>query len=115
MHFTNVQDKLLNVLQLQEQSINNHEFTNQLVAASIDQKISELKPVAFSSAVNFSENKRYLKYALIPFLFIVVLLFAAPSLITDSTKRLVKHADYFEKEAPFQFVITNQNLKTVMN
>jgi hypothetical protein len=113
MHFTNVQDKLLNVLQLQEQSINNHEFTNQLVAASIDQKIGELKPVAFSSAVNFSENKRYLKYALIPFLFIVVLLFAAPSLITDSTKRLVKHADYFEKVAPFQFVITNQNLKTV--
>jgi len=113
MHFTNVQDKLLNVLQLQEQSINGHEYTNQLVEASINQKISELKPVTFSAAVNFSENKRYLKYALIPFLFIVVLLFAAPSLITDSTKRLVKHADYFEKEAPFQFVITNENLKTV--
>ncbi|MBK7181778.1 MAG: DUF4175 family protein [Bacteroidetes bacterium] len=113
MHFTNVQDKLLNVLQLQEQSINNNDYTSQLVEASINQKISELKPVAFSSAVNFSDNKRYIKYALIPFLFIVVLLFAAPSLITDSTKRLVKHADYFEKEAPFQFVITNENLKTV--
>jgi hypothetical protein len=113
MHFTNVQDKLLNVLQLQEQSVNGHEYTNQLVEASINQKIGELKPVAFSAAVNFSENRRYLKYALIPLLFIVVLLFAAPSLITDSTKRLVKHTDYFEKEAPFQFVITNENLKTV--
>ena len=115
-HFSNVQDKLLNVLQLQslqnsEQSISTNHY--QLIEASIDQKTSELKPIPFTSAVDFSENKKYVKYALIPVLLITVILFAAPSIITDGTKRLVKHNDYFEKEAPFQFTIINNDLKTV--
>ncbi len=114
-HFLNVQDKLLNVLQLQ-QSSNNPQLTSnnqQLLDASINQKIKELKPVPFASAIDFSENKKYLKYALIPVLLITVILFSAPSIITDGTKRLVKHNEYFEREAPFQFVVTNGDLKTV--
>lgn len=117
-HFSDVQDKLLNVLQLQQQAMNHSNEASaiagyQLIEASIDQKTAELKPVPFTSAVDFSENKKYLKYALIPVLAITVILFAAPSIITDGTKRLVKHSDYFEKEAPFQFVIANGDLKTV--
>ena len=120
-YFTNVQDKLLNVLQLQEQvamgeatsqySIPNTQYS--LIEASINQKTKELRPVPFTSAVDFTENKKYLKYALIPVLLITIILFAAPSIITDGTKRLVKHSEYFEKQAPFQFVITNKELKTV--
>ncbi|MCX6294720.1 MAG: DUF4175 domain-containing protein [Bacteroidetes bacterium] len=115
-HFSNVQDKLLNVLQLQSlRDTNQQPTTNnyQLIEASINQKTKELKPIPFSSAVDFSENRKYLKYALLPILIITVILFAAPSIITDGTKRLVKHSEYFEKEAPFQFVITNTELKTV--
>jgi hypothetical protein len=115
-HFTNVQDKLLNVLQLQEQTQDLYKFNsanNNLVEASINQKTNELKPIPFTSAVDFSENKKYLKYALIPVLLIVGILFSAPRVITDGTKRLVKHNEYFEREAPFHFVITNKELKTV--
>jgi len=115
-HFTNVQDKLLNVLQLQDQSADLSELRTknyELLNASINQKTLELKPIPFTSAVDFRENKKYLKYALIPVLLITVILFAAPSIITDGTKRLVKHDEYFEKQAPFQFVITNKELKTV--
>jgi len=114
-HFPSVQDKLLNVLQLQSQNQSAEASSNhyQLIEASIDQKTRELKPIPFTAAVDLSENRRYLKFALIPILLITVILFAAPSLITDGTKRLVKHNDYFEKEAPFQFVITNSDLKTV--
>lgn len=110
-HFTDVQDKLLNTLQLQQQVqiSNNYE----LITASINQKINELKPVQFTRAIDLSENKKYLKYAIIPVLLIGVILFSAPSIIKDGTKRLVKHTEYFEKEAPFQFVITNNSLTTV--
>jgi hypothetical protein len=111
-HFTNVQDKLLNVLQLQQINLGNNS-ENQLLEASIEQKTRELKPIPFTSAVDFSENKKHLKYALIPLLLIIVVLFSAPSIITESTKRLVKHGDYFEKEAPFQFEILNKDLKAV--
>src|ERR1035437_6249772 len=114
-HFSNVQDKLLNVLQLQQQETSISNLTPQyaLLEASINQKIKELKPIPFTSAIDFSENKKYLKYAFIPVLLITVILFSAPSIIRDGTKRLVKHAEFFETEAPFQFVITNSDLKTV--
>ncbi len=111
-HFTSVQDKLLNVLQLQSQSTTTTGDSD-LIVASINQKINELKPIPFSAAVDLSQNKRYLKYALIPFFLIVVILFSSPSIITDSTKRIVNHSTYFEKEAPFQFVITNKNLTAI--
>ncbi|MES2286046.1 MAG: DUF4175 family protein [Bacteroidota bacterium] len=114
-HFTNVQDKLLNTLQLQNQESGTSQSSAHysLLEASINQKIKELKPIEFTSAIDLSENKKYLKYALIPVLLIAVILFSAPSIITDGTKRLVKHADFFEKESPFQFVITNSDLTTV--
>ncbi|MBA3704873.1 MAG: hypothetical protein H0W84_02925 [Bacteroidetes bacterium] len=113
-HFLNVQDKLLNVLQLQQSANHQLSTTNfQLLEASINQKIKELKPIPFTNAVDLSANKKYLKYALIPVLLITVILFSAPSIITDGTKRLVKHGEYFEKEAPFQFIITNDILTTV--
>jgi hypothetical protein len=110
-HFSDVQDKLLNVLQLQQQSASS--AGSELLNASIEQKTKELRPVPFTAAVNISENRKYLKFALVPVLLIAVILFSAPSIITDGTKRLVKHDDHFEREAPFQFIITNPSLKTV--
>jgi len=115
-HFTEVKDKLLNTLQLKQ--LTQHQTSNikhqtSLIEASIDQKISELKPIPFTSAIDLSKNRKYLKYAVIPILLIGIVVFTAPSIITDSTKRLVEHRTYFEKTAPFEFVIQNANLKTV--
>ena len=42
-----------------------------LINASINQKITELKPIKFELAINFNENKRYLKYLVVPTLLIV--------------------------------------------
>ena len=63
-HFPDVADKLLNVIQLKQQSTSNLA----LLEASIDQKALELKPIPFVRAINFADNKRFLKYALIPLL-----------------------------------------------
>jgi len=111
-HFTTVQDKLLNVLQLQRLSNSELETPNsELILASIHQKIKELKPVPFSSAIDLRKNKKYLKYALAPLLLFMTILFGAPSIITDSAKRLINHRTYFEKQDPFHFLVQNQELK----
>lgn len=110
-HFTEVKDKLLNVLQLKNEMATG--ASHELVEASISQKIKELRPVPFAAAIDLSENKKYLKYAMVPVLLMVFILFSAPSMLTDSTMRLVEHDTYFEKEAPFKFVITNNSLQTV--
>ncbi|MFH1321041.1 MAG: hypothetical protein ABII90_10360 [Bacteroidota bacterium] len=132
-HFTEVKDRLLNILQLKQQSdlpltppalklrrasthhplpiASGQAFT--LLEASIDQKINELKPIPFTSAINLSKNRRYIKYAITPILLIVIIIFTSPTIITDSTKRLVKHRTYFEKTAPFKFIIENNELKAI--
>ena len=56
-HFSNVQDKLLNVLQLQNNQLLNG--SDELLVASIHQKITELKPVAFTKAIDLNENRKY--------------------------------------------------------
>lgn len=110
-HFGDVKDKLLNILQLKKQA--EHTENASLLIAGINQKTEEIKPVPFRSAINLNNNRKYLRFALPPLLLLLVLLFAAPSMITDSTKRLINNNKEFEKEAPFHFLIENQDLSVV--
>jgi hypothetical protein len=111
-HFADVQDKLLNTLQLKRLADENP-AQRSLIEASIDQKIVTLKPVSFPSAIRIKENSKYLKWALAPLAIIILLAFTVPSVLTDSTERLLKHNQYFAPKAPFQFVITNAKLSAV--
>ncbi|NNF35337.1 MAG: DUF4175 domain-containing protein [Saprospiraceae bacterium] len=110
-HFSDVKDKLLNVLQLKKQAENSSDRS--LIEASINQKTSTIKVVPFKNAIDLSKNKQYLKYALPPFLLLLVLLFAAPSLIKDGAHRIINNDKEFEREAPFSFAIENKDLKAV--
>ena len=115
-HFTEVQDKLINVLQLKKEADNSQEQSSTshiLLLASIEQKTKELKPIPFSSAIDISQNRRYLKFAILPLGVFVFILFSAPSILRDSTNRLVNHGEYFERVAPFQFEVTSLPLKAV--
>ncbi|MBA3664943.1 MAG: DUF4175 domain-containing protein [Bacteroidetes bacterium] len=110
-HFSNVQDKLLNVLQLQNNKAMNG--SDELLVASINQKITELKPVPFVSAIDLSDNKKYLRYTL-PVLFLFTCIYLIwPQIIHKSTTRLLHYQTYYEKEMPFKFEITDKNLKAI--
>lgn len=109
-HFTNVQDKLLNVLQL-HQAASAPGVSRDLIEASINQKINELRPVPFTAAIDLRQNRRYAKYAFVPLIVIAVIFLTNASLITESTKRLVRHGEYFEQEMPFKISIVNTKLE----
>jgi hypothetical protein len=102
-HFTNVKDKLLNILQLQHQA--DTASNRDLILASIDQKSEEVKVVPFKKAIDLGQNRRYLRYALPPFLILLGLLFLNPTLITEPTTRLIRNGENFEKPALFQFLL----------
>lgn len=110
-HFHNVKDKLLNILQLKEQSAS--QANKDLVLASINQKSEEIRPVPFQSAINLAGNRKYLRYALPPLLVLLIILFAAPSVIRDSTRRLINNNVDFERPAPFQFVLADDSPSVV--
>ena len=111
-HFNNIKDKLLNTLQLSHQYQN--EFDNRFLAASIDQKITELRPVRFSSAIDFKGNKRYLKYAIAPFIILTLIMIIAPG-FKETTTRLIEHDKHFAVPAPFKFILNNKLLETSQN
>src|SRR6476659_8737962 len=73
-HFPEVNDKLLNTLQLQKQVSENPEQKS-LIEASIAQRIKTFKPIPFVAAVRISDNKKYLRYALIPLATVIILAF----------------------------------------
>lgn len=108
-HFPEVKDKLLNVLQLKEN-------TNQsdLLLASINQKAEELQPIPFVKAIDFTKNKKYLKYAIVPLLIWLITLFTGHNgVFTESLERVVNYRTAYVPPAPFTLNITNQNLQVI--
>jgi hypothetical protein len=110
-HFGNIEDKLLNILHLHKQVQDSE--AKELIIAGIEQKSEKINPVPFRNAIDLSKNRKHLKYALPPLLIFLLVLFAAPSLIKDSTNRIIQNDKEFVKEAPFSFIVKNEKLEVV--
>jgi hypothetical protein len=113
IHFVDIKDKLLNTLQLQELATEAPTADRGLIEASINQRIVSLTPVPFTAAIDFSRNKKYLKYAIAPVALLMLLLFVKADIITDGTERLFDHNTEFEAVVPFEFILTNDELSVV--
>ena len=108
-HFPEVGDKLLNVLQLK-----NENSQTDLLLASIEQKSKELSPIPFTKAINFSTNVKHLRYAFVPVLIYVFILFLGKSNeISDSLKRVVDYKTAYLPPAPFGFFIDAEKLTVI--
>jgi hypothetical protein len=110
-HFPEVRDKLINTIQLKKLSEEN--VAAELLNAGIEQKTKTLHPVPFVRAVDFTKNRKYLKYAIPPVLIILILLLASPSTITEPSKRLIQHRASFERPMPFSIHILNDKLEAI--
>ncbi len=110
-HFSDVKDKLLNILQLKQQA--NNAIYTELINASIEQKSEEIKLVPFKAAIDLSKNRKYLRYALPPLFLLLFLLLGAPNIIQEGTMRLWNSTKKFEKPAPFRFLVNTNALRAV--
>ena len=112
-HFSDVDDKLLNTLQLEAQlgQSSGTAATTNLLKAAIDQRIAELRTVPFAAAIDFKENVRYVYIALFAIMLVVTVGLLNRALLTEGTTRLIKHDQFYEKPAPFKVVINNKQLK----
>lgn len=108
-HFFNVKDRLLNTLQLKELADTSPQ-NSALILAGIDQKISELKPIPFSSAVNLADNKKHIKYILLPLGVILLIGIIAPAILREGTNSFIKYNQEVLPQAPFQFLVQNKSL-----
>ena len=109
--FPNIDDKLLNVIQLG--SVSNAE--SDLLRASIQQKAKKLNLVHFPDAVQYSRNRKYLRYVLPPALLLFLILMVQPAFFTESTNRIINYDKTFEVSAPFRFEVVNKKLEVFKN
>ena len=112
--FGTVDDKLVDTLQLAAESRDDG-ADQTLLLASLDQRIAELRPIPFASAIDLGKNKRFLKYAIPPIAIALIAVFLFPALFTDGTGRLIAHSKEFKPAAPFAFELLNGDLRAIQN
>ncbi len=105
-YFPAIEDRLLNFLQLSLVSENR----SALLEASLEQKASAFEPFSFSSVIDLSDNKRYLKYLAIPLLLVVGIFIINQRIFTQSADRIIHFNQEFAPQAPFEFIIENEQL-----
>lgn len=114
-HFTEIDDKLLNVLELEQQLESSECKSHELLIAAIDAKTKKVKPFSFVKAIPFKKNIKYLKWVLIP-VFMMVMIFSIKSeVFTESTHRIVNYDQEYSKPAPYSIEIENDTLSVFQN
>lgn len=109
--FPEIKDKLVNIIEL-ESNIE-EVYSNSLRRASIDQKINELSIFSFTDSIRFKDLKLvFLAFTTILIIFFSTLLIS-PDYITESSVRLIHFQEKFEKPAPFQFRLLNDDLEII--
>ncbi len=108
-HFTQVDDKLFNLLELAEDS-----NRSELLLASIEQRSSKLSNIPFGQAIDIRESIRYAKYLLIPVvLFLIIGISGNLSSFLGTYNRVVNYDVAYEPPAPFQFRMLAGNLRAL--
>ena len=106
-HFPEVSDKLINILELK----NNTRGNKDLIEASVQQKITTIKLKTFNRAIDWKTTKLYSKFVIIPVLIVAFFIFSGnKAVLSESAFRIIKYNSVFEKPAPFYFVINEDSL-----
>lgn len=108
-HFTGIEDRLLNIIELND--LNQNNYSNELILASIDQKIEQLKIFDFKEAIQYKNVKYFIIYFIISVLIAFGIFVANRNVFIDSTNRLVHFNTTFVKPAPFTYELVNTELQ----
>ena len=114
-HFPEIDDKLLNVIQLEAQIEARNYKSLDLLNAAIDTKIDMLKPFAFVKAIPFKKSTRFMRWAMIPVLLFCIIFSTKSEIFTESTQRIVQYQHHFEKPAPYKIEVVNKTLVALQN
>ncbi len=110
-HFNEIDDKLLNLFELQKQLERGDYQSYDLLTAAIDTKIEKLKPFSFVQAIPFDKTKKFARWALIPIVIFLILMAFKKEVFVEPAERIVHYNQEYEKPAPYSFVVTNPSLR----
>ncbi|WP_242926274.1 DUF4175 family protein [Pontibacter vulgaris] len=105
--YPEIKDKLLNAIQLKDL-----DRTNELIAASIEQRSGQLLTFNFTDAVKFKENRPLLKYVALPAIIALLIALVYPAIFVQGTERIIHYKKFYAPAAPFKFIVETNPLQT---
>jgi hypothetical protein len=108
-HFSEIEDRLLNIIELND--LHQNQYSKELILASIDQKIEQLKVFDFNEAIQYKNVRYVFIYLLISVLVSMGIFIANKNVFIESTNRLVHFNTTFVRPAPFTFKLENTELQ----
>jgi hypothetical protein len=113
-HFSEIEDRLLNTLQLQESAVKNG--SDPLLEAAIDQRTESLAVYQFSNAIALRPSRNVLFSSAALLLVFLIIIIWKPAIFNDSGKRIVRYNQSFVKPLPFTISFPDKEaLKTMQN
>jgi len=110
-HFPGIEDRLVNFLQLATA----RSGRTDLLDASLEQKAVLFSNYHFENSIDLRENRRYLRYLLIPLAVVVILFAINQRIFTQSTSHIIHFDEEFAPQAPFNFIVENPSLVAFPN
>lgn len=108
-HFSEIRDQMLNVLELAEMP-RRPSVSTEMIAASIDHKISQISPFRFEMAIDRRKTRNILiRFFLAAVVFTSVYIFS-PEVIQQGSERIINHQIAFIPESPYRFILENEAL-----
>ena len=107
--FPEISDRLKNTLQLQD-ALDANDGNIELLRASVAQRSDSMNVISFTQAVDFRENKKYLKYLVPVFLLFMGVYLFAPSWVLVGSERVLNYTSEYKQQAPFSFHLRSANI-----
>lgn len=109
LHFPEVSDRLLNLLDLSELKGN-----TDLIVASVDQRSRQLKEVPFYRAVKLSDGFSKWPYLFVPIGIVILIWISGNSVdFFNSYNRVWHYDEAYLAPAPFEFVLLSDSLRVI--
>jgi hypothetical protein len=108
VYFPEIHDQLINLIELSE--IDNHNFSYDLVNASIQQRTQKFKTFDFRRAIDKKELYKLLKYFVAIIILSLSLAMFEPDIFTSGTKRVIHYSKIYQKDVGFSLVIDTSDL-----
>lgn len=109
--FPEVQDKLLNTLQLAGSA--DGAMSDELLAATIEQRTRQLAPLRFSDAVDLKGNLRYLYLFMGLLGVLLALVIFLPRFALQPTQRILSYHQEFERPLPYSVTLSAEAMEAV--
>jgi hypothetical protein len=107
--FPDISDKLLNTLQLSDGL--SADASNELLAATIEQRTAQLNPVRFTDAIDLKGNLRYLYIFLALLCVLLALMLFLPRFAVQPAQRIINFEQEFEKPLPYSVRLSQEAIE----